>query len=79
MKLKLSYTDHAKKRITQRKISREIIEEVIEYPEFTEEQEDGCVRYYRYIQELGHYLRVVCRGNLVITAMPDRTVTRSIK
>jgi hypothetical protein len=42
--------------------------------EYTEEQADGTVRFWIYVEELGKYLRVVTRSDreTVITAHPDR-------
>ncbi len=74
--MELIYTEHAKKRMAQRKIASEDVEKVVYDSEFTEEQVDGCIRYYRFIDGLGYYVRVVCRDKLVITVMPDRSVKR---
>ena len=48
-------------------------EQVIREPERTEEQDDGRVRHWGYIPELGHYLRVVTEADreTVVTAFPD--------
>jgi len=62
--------------MNQRGLKAAIIERVVESPESTEEQEDGCIRYYGWIEELGFVLRVVCRDDLVITALPDRAAKR---
>jgi len=65
--------------MTQRGLRDSQIERIVGAPEFTEEQEDGCIRYYGRIKELGFVVRVVCRGDLVITALPDRTAKRRLK
>lgn len=74
--MKLEFTEHAMKRMVQRKLSMDIVSNVVNDPDFTEMQDDGCVRYFKYEEELKFYVRVVCRGDLVITAMPDRGVKR---
>ena len=77
--MNLRYTKHARKRMNQRDLSDSQVERVVEAPEFTEEQEDGCIRYYGWVKELNFVLRVVCRGDLVVTALPDRTAKRRLK
>jgi hypothetical protein len=48
---------------------------VIENFEFTEVQDDGRIRKWGYIEELGKYLRVVTLedGETVLNVFPDRT------
>lgn len=55
-------------------IKREWCEKALEKPERVEVQENGRVRYWVYIEELGKYLRVVTLedGETVLTAHPDR-------
>jgi hypothetical protein len=50
------------------------IEQVLVHPSETDVQEDGRVRYWGYIQELGKFLRVVTLedGKTVHNAFPDR-------
>ncbi len=35
------------------------MERVLENPYYTEQQDDGRIRYYGYIHELGHWIRVI--------------------
>lgn len=46
----------------------------MEEPEYTEEQSDGTIRYWVYVEDLGKYLRVVTKpdGETVTMAHPDR-------
>jgi hypothetical protein len=59
-------------------IRREWCEEVLGNPVHTEVQENGRIRYWGYIEEIGKYLRVVTLedGETVHNAMPDRNFTR---
>jgi hypothetical protein len=47
---------------------------VLENPERVEVQEDGRIRYWGFVQELGKYLRVVTLedGETILNAFPDR-------
>ena len=47
-------------------------------PEYTEVQENGRIRYWGYVPEIGKYLRVVTLEDreTVHNAMPDRNFTR---
>lgn len=74
--MKLRFTQHAVIRISQRGIKEEEIIETVSNPEYTLEQDDGCFRYYKFIPRFGNYLRVICRGDLVVTVMPDRAAVR---
>ena len=65
--------------MAQRSLNAAMVERVVDAPEFTEEQNDGCIRFYGWVGELGIILRVVCRGDLVVTAMPDRNAKRRLK
>jgi hypothetical protein len=50
---------------------------VLEDPEETFVQEDRAVRHWRYVPELGYYLRVVTKENgSLLNAFEDRTHTR---
>jgi hypothetical protein len=55
-------------------LQREWCERVLRAPVRSEPQEDGRVRYWGYIEELGRYLRVVTLedGETVHNAFPDR-------
>lgn len=55
-------------------LRREWCERVLAEPERRQVQSDGRVRYWRYIAELGRYLRVVtlADGSTVHNAFPDR-------
>ncbi|MBA2376742.1 MAG: hypothetical protein ACR2N0_00740 [Rubrobacteraceae bacterium] len=59
-------------------IRREWCERVLNAPAFTETQEDGRIRHWGYVEEIGKYLRVVTLedGETVHNAMPDRNFTR---
>jgi hypothetical protein len=59
-------------------IKREWCERVLRNPEFSEVQENGRVRYWRFVEELDKYLRVVtlADGETVHNAMPDRNFTQ---
>ncbi len=70
--MKLRFTKHALARMRQRHIDEELVESVVDNPEVSLLQEDGCLRHFKYIEKYGHYLRIVCKGDLVITVMPGR-------
>jgi hypothetical protein len=55
-------------------IRREWCEEAVSAPDETARQEDGRIRYWKYIPELGRALRVVTLedGETVHNAFPDR-------
>jgi hypothetical protein len=55
-------------------IRREWCEEAVRAPDETARQEDGRIRYWKYIPELGRALRVVTLedGETVHNAFPDR-------
>jgi hypothetical protein len=59
-------------------IRREWCEQVLRSPDFTEVQENGRVRHWGFVEEIGKYLRVVTLedGETVHNAMPDRNFTR---
>ena len=50
------------------------IEYVLENPVSSEVQENGRIRYWAYIDAIGHYLRVIVEsdGETVHNAFPDR-------
>jgi len=76
---KLIYSKHAVIRMKQRKITPEDILDVVEDPELVEEQEYGCLRCYKYSEKHGSAIRIVIRGELVITVMHDRSFKRRLK
>lgn len=51
---------------------------VVQNPEETEIQDNGRIRHWAFIEELGKYLRVVTLqdGETIHTAYPDRNYTR---
>ncbi len=59
-------------------LEREWCARILENPEFTAMQDDGRIRHYGFVPELGKYLRVVILedGETVHNAMPDRNFTR---
>jgi hypothetical protein len=59
-------------------IRREWCEETLRAPEEIARQEDGRIRYWKYIPELGRVLRVVTLedGETVHNAFPDRSWKR---
>ncbi len=46
-------------RVNHPEILDEWVERVLESPYYTEQQEDGRIRYYGYIPELRHWIRVI--------------------
>ena len=53
-------------------IRDEWIEKALKYPEYTEMQPNGRIRYYIYIEEYGKFLRVVVDNGEVLNAFLDR-------
>lgn len=55
-------------------LEREWCERAVREPERREVQPDGRIRHWRYIPELGKYLRVVTLedGETILNAFPDR-------
>jgi hypothetical protein len=55
-------------------LKEEWIDFVIAHPEVTETQDDGRIRYWAFIEELGKYLRVITLsdGESILNAFPDR-------
>jgi hypothetical protein len=60
-------------------IKLEWCEQTVLNPESTEIQPDGRIRHWRYIDELGKYLRVVTLddGETLHNAFPDRSFKRT--
>ena len=46
-------------RVNHPETHEEWVERVLENPYYTEQQDDGRIRYYGYIPELGHWIRVI--------------------
>lgn len=59
-------------------IKRGWCEAILRDPDHTEAQEDGRIRHWGYVEEIGKYPRVVTLedGETVHNAMPDRNYTR---
>lgn len=59
-------------------ITREMCERVVEEPEYTEEQENGLLRFWGYVPELRYYIRVITRADRedLINAFKDMNYTR---
>ena len=70
-------TEYFEKRILDRGIEREWCERAVVSPVATEVQEDGRVRYWAYVPEAKHYLRVVTEPDgTLLNAFFDRTFER---
>lgn len=70
-------TDYFEKKIRDRGIEREWCERTVENPIAREVQEDGRVRYWSYIDEGRHYLRVITEPDgTLLNAFFDRTFER---
>ncbi len=46
-------------RLKHPEILDEWVERVLEYPHYTEPQNGGRIRYYGFVPELGHWIRVI--------------------
>jgi hypothetical protein len=70
-------TEYFERKIQDRGIDRMWCERTVENPIATEVQEDGRVRYWAYIPEAKHYLRVVTEADgALLNAFFDRTFER---
>jgi hypothetical protein len=70
-------TEYFERRIHDRGIERVWCDRVLESPIATEVQEDGRVRYWAYVEEAQHYLRVVTEPDgTFLNAFFDRTFER---
>ena len=70
-------TEYFERKIRDRGIRREWCERTVESPIATELQEDSRVRYWAYIEEAAHYLRVVTEPDgTLLNAFFDRTYER---
>lgn len=59
-------------------ITREMCERVVREAEYTEEQDNGLIRFWGYVPELGYYIRVITRADRrhLVNAFKDRNYTR---
>jgi len=70
-------TEYFEKRIRDRGIDREWCERTVRHPIATEIQEDSRIRFWAYIEEAEHYLRVITeRDGTYVNAFFDRTFER---
>lgn len=59
-------------------ITREMCVRVVTEAEYTGEQENGLVRFWGYVPDLGYYIRVITRSDRehLVNAFKDRNYTR---
>ena len=70
-------TDYFERKIADRGILREWCESVVENPVATEVQDDHRIRYWAYVAEAEHYIRVVTEADgTFVNAFFDRTFER---
>jgi hypothetical protein len=70
-------TEYFERKIRDRGIERTWCERAVESPVATEVQEDGRVRYWAYVDEAQHYIRVVTETDgTLLNAFFDRTFQR---
>lgn len=70
-------TEYFEKKIRDRNIRREWAEWVVDHPAATEVQVDGRIRYWAFVAEAGHYIRVVTEPDgALLNAFFDRTFER---
>jgi len=70
-------TEYFEKKIVDRGIQRDWCELVVRDPVATETQEDGRIRYWGYVEEAKHYLRVITEPDgTYVNAFFDRTFAR---
>ena len=70
-------TEYFERKIRDRRIERTWCEQAVESPVATEVQEDGRVRYWAYVDEAKHYIRVVTETDgTLLNAFFDRTFER---
>jgi predicted ATPase len=69
-------TEYFKDQVIRKRpyIKMEWVERAVKNPLKQESQEDGRIRYWIYVEEMGKYLRVVCLedGETIHNAFPDR-------
>jgi hypothetical protein len=70
-------TEYFEKKIRDRGIEREWCKRTVEHPLAEEVQEDGRIRYWSYVEEAEHYLRVVTEPDgTFLNAFFDRRFER---
>jgi len=70
-------TEYFDRKIRDRGIRREWCEFAVAHPIATEEQADGRIRSWAYIEEASHYLRVITEADgTFVNAFFDRTFAR---
>jgi hypothetical protein len=70
-------TEYFERKIRDRRIEQVWCERAVESPVATEVQEDGRVRYWSYVEETQHYIRVVTEPDgTLLNAFFDRTFQR---
>jgi len=70
-------TEYFERKIRDRNIRREWCESAVADPIATEEQDDGRLRSWAYIEEVSHYLRVITESDgTFVNAFFDRTFAR---
>ena len=70
-------SEYFEKKIRHRGIRREWCEWVMENPVATEIQEDARVRYWAFVEEAEHYIRVITEADgTYVNAFFDRTFER---
>ena len=65
-------------RVKHPEVLQDWIEAVLASPLHTEEQPDGRLRYYGYVQEAQTHLRVIVENGAVHNAFLDRTAQRKL-
>ena len=70
MRFAKHYIEH---RMADRGISLDQATYVVNNPVRAQVQDDGRIRYWAYLDEFGHYVRVVVEpdGEVILTAFPD--------
>ena len=72
----MKQTEYFKRRVLKQRpyIRIEWCEEAVRNPDFQETQPDGRIRHWRFVPELGKYLRVItlADGQTLHNAFPDR-------
>lgn len=73
----MKQTEYFKHRVLKQRpyIRLEWCQETVDNPEFKETQPDGRIRHWRFVPELGKYLRVItlADGQTLHNAFPDRS------
>ena len=70
-------TEYFERKIRDRRIERAWCERAVESPVAAEVQEDGRVRYWAYVEEAQHYIRVVTEPDgTLLNAFFDRMFER---